>query len=84
VNSKQSKTLKAIFANPVSGTIIWCDIEALFVALGATITEGNGSRIRVRYGTETAYFHRPHPGREALRYRVLDAREFLTRIGVSA
>jgi len=28
-----------------------------------------------------AYFHRPHPGKEALRYRVKDARAFLLRIG---
>ena len=28
------------------------------------------------------FFHRPHPGKEALRYRVQQAREFLNHIGV--
>jgi len=31
-----------------------------------------------------ATFHRTHPGKEALRYRVRAAREFLTKIGVIA
>ena len=39
----------------------WEAIEALFVALGAEISEGRGSRVRVLlHGTE-AVFHRPHP-----------------------
>lgn len=83
MNSKQRKTLQAIFNNPVSGNIPFADIEALLVAVGAVLTEGRGSRIRFDYGGESAYFHRPHPGKEALRYRVLDAREFLMRIGVT-
>jgi hypothetical protein len=29
-----------------------------------------------------AYFHRPHPQKAALRYRVKDARTFLERLGV--
>jgi len=31
-----------------------------------------------------AYFHRPHPNKESLRYRVLAVREFLEQIGVKA
>lgn len=31
----------------------------------------------------TAFFHRPHPREEALRYRVRDARAFLQRIGAA-
>ena len=66
----------------LSGNIVFADIEALLVAVGATLSEGRGLRIRFDYGNESVYFHRPHPGKEALRYRVTDAREFLTRIGV--
>lgn len=43
VNSKHRKALKAVFADPVSGTMRWSDIEALFVALGCEVIEGNGS-----------------------------------------
>lgn len=83
MNSKHKKTLKAIFTNPISGNIEWAEIEALLVAVGAELSEGRGSRIRFDYGGEQAYFHRPHPGKEALRYRVADARAFLQRIGVT-
>ena len=83
MNSRHRKTLRAIFTDPVSGNIPFADIEALLVAVGATLSEGRGSRIRFDYGDESAYFHRPHPGKEALRYRVLDAREFLIRMGVA-
>ena len=83
MNSKHRKTLQAVFANPVSGNIAWADIEALLIAVGAVLSEGRGSRIRFDHGNETVYFHRPHPGKEALRYRVADTREFLKRIGVT-
>jgi hypothetical protein len=31
-----------------------------------------------------ANFHRPHPGKEALRYRIKAVREFLQKIGATA
>jgi hypothetical protein len=34
MNSKQRKTLEAIFADPVRPGIKWADIEALFAACG--------------------------------------------------
>ena len=61
MNSKQKKTYKEIFADPVRSNIEWSDIEGLFVALGAEVTEGNGSRVRVKLNGERAVFHRPHP-----------------------
>jgi len=44
---KHRSTLEAIFADPVRAGIAWRDIEALLVACGAEVGEGNGSRIRV-------------------------------------
>lgn len=82
MNSKHRKAIAAIFANPVSGTIEWATLERLFIALGCEVVEGDGSRVRfVKDGIVSA-FHRPHPSKEAKRYQVRDAREFLTRIGV--
>ncbi len=40
---KHRKTLELIFNRPVSGSIKWDDIEALFVALGAEVSEREGS-----------------------------------------
>ena len=82
MNSKHRKALAAIFADPVSGTISWLDIETLFRAVGCKIIEGDGSRVRFVYQDVIGSFHRPHPSKEAKRYQVKDAREFLTRIGV--
>jgi hypothetical protein len=83
MNSKQAKTLQAIFADPVSGTIEWAAVESLLVHIGCRVIEGNGSRVRFERDGVIASFHRPHPAKEAKRYQVRDAREFLTKIGVT-
>ena len=82
MNSKQKKTLAAVFADPVSGTIAWSDVEGFLVAVGCTVIEGNGSRVRFSFKEQIASFHRPHPAKEAKRYQIKDAREFLLKIGV--
>ncbi|MEG9884927.1 MAG: type II toxin-antitoxin system HicA family toxin [Hyphomicrobiales bacterium] len=83
MNSKHKKTLSVVFGKPTSGTIDWADIEALLIAAGVEVVEGSGSRVRFRKGDETEIFHRPHPGKEAKRYQVKAARDFLIRIGVT-
>ena len=82
MNGKQAKTLKAVFTDPVSGTIDWSAIEGLLIAVGCTVSEGNGSRVRFERDGLIASFHRPHPAKEAKRYQVRDARAFLTKLGV--
>lgn len=82
MNSKHQKTLQAIFTDPISGAIEWRKIEALFLAIGCEIIEGNGSRITVVYKQYKAAFHRPHPSKESLRYRVSAVRDFLKLIGI--
>lgn len=82
MNSKQRNTLAAVFTDPVSGTIEWAAIESLLLAAGARLIEGRGSRVRFEKDGEIATFHRPHPAKEAKRYQVRDARDFLERIGV--
>ena len=83
MNRKQSKTLIAVFASPTPATIEWAAIENLLLAAGCTLLEGNGSRVRFVCKGVVASFHRPHPTKEARRYQVRDAREFLIRIGVT-
>ena len=61
MNSKNKRTYKEIYTDPVKPNIEWADIEAMFIALGANISEGNGSRVRVELNGERAVFHRPHP-----------------------
>ena len=76
MNSKQRKTLVAVFTDPVSGTIEWAAIEGLLLAAGARLIEGRGSRVRFEKDGEVETFHRPHPAKEAKRYQVLAARGF--------
>ena len=83
MNSKQRRTLAAIFTEPVSGTIEWAAIESLFLAAGARLIEGRGSRVRFEKDGEVETFHRPHPAKEAKCYQVRAARAFLERIGVT-
>ena len=83
MNSRHRRTLAAVFAEPVSGTIAWTDLEALLLAAGAGLVEGRGSRVRFEKGGEVETFHRPHPAKEAKRYQVRAARDFLERIGVT-
>ena len=83
MNNKQRKTVAMIFTNPVNGNIEWRKIESLLVSLDCQIIEGSGSRVTFILNGERADFHRPHPSKEALRYRVKDVREFLRRVGVT-
>jgi hypothetical protein len=83
MNSKQRKTLALIFADPLNGNIEWRKIEALFVALGAVRTERSGSAVSFVLNDVRVDFHRPHPNKEALRYRVKDARTFLEQAGIT-
>lgn len=82
MNAKHRNTLAAIFARPTLASISFAEMEALFKALGGTVTEREGSRIKIEIKGEQWRCHRPHPGKEAKRYQVEEARELLERIGV--
>ena len=82
MNSRNRKILKAIFTDPVIGAIQWRLIESLLMSLGAIFVEGSGSRVSFLLNGRRADFHRPHPGKEALRYRVKAVREFLEKAGI--
>lgn len=82
LNNKHRETLAAIFLQPVSGNLAWSKIEKLLVALGATITEGNGSRVRFTLNNARINAHRPHPGKEAKEYQVRAVRNFLSEQGI--
>jgi len=82
MNSRHRKFLETLFRDPPPRTLEWSDIETLFVALGATVVEGCGSRVRFVLNQAVATFHRPHPSKDALPYQVQDARRFLKQAGV--
>lgn len=82
MDSKHQKTLEAIFERPERANIPWRDIEALLIALGAEISDGNGSRRRVALKGVRAVFHRPHPQKETDKGAIKSVRRFLEAAGV--
>ncbi|WP_119421005.1 type II toxin-antitoxin system HicA family toxin [Desertibaculum subflavum] len=83
MNSQQRRTLARIFAEPTAADLRWSEIEGLFRALGAEISEGSGSRVRVALMGVRAVFHRPHPSPETKRGAVRAVRDFLMAAGVA-
>ena len=63
-------------------SIEWARIESMLKAAGCRMIEGAGSSVTFESSGRKMTLHRPHPGREALRYRVLAVREFLEKAGI--
>lgn len=82
LSSKHQLTLEAIFANPVKANLEWRAVEALFKALGADISEGNGSRVCIHLNGVRAVFHRPHPQKEIDKGALKSVRRFLIQAEV--
>ena len=83
MNKKHQKILQQIFQSPIQAGLIWKDIEAMLKALGADISEGSGSRVRVALNDVRAVFHRPHPHKEIDKGAVVSMRRFLKEAGIS-
>lgn len=82
VNGTHRKTLERVLADPVNGNIEWARIESLLKAAGCRVVEGAGSSVTFEFNGRKMTLHRPHPGKDALRYRVLAVREFIERMGI--
>ena len=79
---KHQRTLELIFARPVSGNVQWRDIQALFVELGAEVSEREGSRVAVVLFEEVRVFHRPHPSPNTDKGAVASVRKWFEQHGV--
>lgn len=82
MNKKQQRILDAIQLTPPPANLKWDDIESLFRALGGTVSQGNGSRVRVLLNGVKATFHKPHPNNEVGRSCVKGIRIFLENANV--
>lgn len=82
MKKKHKKTLELVFARPVSGSIKWHNIEALFKELGAEISEREGSRVGVKLFDSRRVFHRPHPSPDTDKGAVNSIRKWLEENGV--
>lgn len=82
MKNSHRKTLELVFKQPTPTGLEWRRIESLLVAVGASVIEGSGSRVRFELNGFVGTFHRPHPQKEAKPYQVKDAKEFLEKVGV--
>lgn len=82
LGGKHRKTLRAIFEAPTRSDVVWTDIEKLLRALGAEISEGRGSRVRVYLNGVRAVFHRSHPRKETDKGALKSMRRFQTEAGI--
>jgi len=83
INKKHQKTLVSIFETPTRSDVLWSDVESMLTALGAEISEGKGSRVRIALNSVRAVFHRPHPERETDKGAIASLRRFLIEAGVA-
>ncbi len=82
MKSKHLKVIQTVLKLPSQSGIVWSEIESAFIAIGAEVTEGNGSRVRVKLNGVRAVFHRPHPRKEADKGAIASVRRFLLEAGV--
>ena len=82
MKAKHRRILEAISAIPTRGGIVFSDIEALVIAIGGDVREGEGSRIVFELKGSRRYLHRPHPGKEAKKYQVEELREWFRQLEV--
>ena len=82
MNKKQRRTLNKIFESPERSDIPCANIESLFISVGAEISEGRGSRVRVALNNVRAVFHRPHPERLTEKGAIKSVRRFLVEAGI--
>ena len=81
---KHEQILSRIFQVPAQSGIPWKDVEAMMIALGAEVSEGHGSRVRVALNGVRAVFHRPHPHKDTDKGAVVSVRRFLQEAGVKS
>jgi hypothetical protein len=82
MNKKHRQTLQKIFEKPERSDISWKDIEGLFIAIDAEVTESKGSRVRVALNDVRAVFYRPYPKRVTNKESIKSVRRFLIESGV--
>jgi hypothetical protein len=82
LNSKHLKILRAIFHDPVRSDVQWTEVEALPIALGAELSEGRGSRVRIYLNGIRAVLHRPHPQKEIDKGALKSVRGLLAEAGI--
>ena len=79
---RHQQTLQRSFETPERFDLAWRDVERPLSAIGAELSEGRGSRVRVALKGIRAVFHRPQPKGEVDKGMVKSIRRLLIEAGV--
>jgi len=82
MKAKHHRTLQLIFSRPTPAGVKWLDTVALFDALGAEISEAEGSRVSVVLFGQVRVMHRPHPSPDIDKGAIASIRKWLDENGV--
>ena len=82
MNSKQKRTLAAIFSAPTPKNLTWSECVSLLKACGCDVVEGDGSRVSFVKDDLVLHLHKPHPQKECKPYMVRQMRGHLEDLGV--
>jgi len=82
LSRRHRETLGRIFEEPRRSDVEWRQVMALLGALGAEVSEGRGSRVRIVLNGVRAVFHRPHPRKEMDKGSLGSMERFLTSAGI--
>lgn len=82
MKAKHRKTLALLFSRPTPAGVKWNDVIALFIELGAEITEREGSRVAIFLFNQVKVMHRPHPSPDTDKGAVASIRRWLEENGV--
>jgi len=83
LSRRHERTLSAVFESPARAGVAWSDIESMLRALGAELTLGRGSRMRIYLNGVRAVFHRPHPQKEMNKGALKAMRRFQSAAGIA-
>lgn len=82
IRGRNRKTLELIFSRPTPSSVRWNDAVALFIELGAEITEREGSRVAIFLFGQVKVMHRPHPSPDIDKGAVASIRRWFEENGV--
>ena len=80
--NKQRKVLEELLSLPPPTNLRWSDVVSCLKALGANVSQGSGSRIRVELNGVRNVFHEPHDN-SCGKGRAKDVRTFLQNAEVT-
>lgn len=77
-----TRTLRQIFAHPVSMNIKWKDVVHMFEALGGRVEPAHGGRETVHLNGRQMTFHVPHGKAIDSKDEVVQIKKFLDSAGI--